>query len=78
MSIGGENQRLAALRMISLPTSSTSTAGMSVRPSSAATSLARKRANGSARRRSTTSFRMLRASTKTSASISVRSATDTA
>ena len=77
-SIGALNQRSTLLRMSSLPTISTSTAGMKVMPSSAATSLARNRANGSARRRSTTSLTMLRASTKTSATRMVRSVADSA
>ena len=71
-SIGALNQRSTLLRMSSLPTISTSTAGINVIPSSTATSLARKRANGSARRRSTTSLTMLRARTKTSATRIVR------
>ena len=77
-SIGGLNHRLALLRMSSLPTMSTSTDGMIVIPSSAATSFERNRANGRARRRSTRSLMTLRASTKASATSIVRSATDSA
>jgi hypothetical protein len=77
-SIGALNHRSTLLRISSLPTSSTSTAGMSVIPSSTVTSLARKRANGSARRRSTTSLMMLRASTKTSATSIIRLVADSA
>jgi hypothetical protein len=77
-SIGALNQRSALVRMTSLPTSSTSSDGTSVIPSSSATSFMRKRANGSARRRSTTSFTMLRASTNMSATSIVRSAIDSA
>jgi hypothetical protein len=77
-SIGALNQRSTLLRMSSLPTSSTSTAGMRVIPRSTATSLPRKRANGSARRRSTTSLMMLRARTTSSASSIARFVADTA
>jgi hypothetical protein len=71
-SIGALNQRSTLLRINSLPTTSTSSAGISVIPSSTATSFPRNRANGSARRRSTTSLTMLRASTKTSTTSIVR------
>jgi hypothetical protein len=61
-----------------LPTISTSTLGTTVSPSIASTSFARKRENGSPRRRSTTSLTMLRAKTNTSATSIVRSAADSA
>jgi hypothetical protein len=77
-SIGALNQRSVLLRISSLPTSSTRMDGISVIPSSTATSLARKRANGRARRRSTMSLMTLRARTKTSATSIVRSAIDSA
>ena len=67
-SIGALNQRSTAVSTTCDPTASTSTAGTSVSPSSSATSLARKRANGSARRRSTTSLTTLRARKNPSAS----------
>ena len=51
---------------------------MIVRPSIASTSFARNRENGRPRRRSTSSFTTLRASTNTSASTIVRSAADSA
>ena len=51
--MGALNQRSTLLRMRPLPTSNTSTAGISVMPSSTATSLARKCANGRPRRFST-------------------------
>src|SRR3954454_9707804 len=72
------NQRSVVLRISSLPTPRTSTEGTMVRPSSAATSLRRNRENGSPRRRSTTSFTRLRASTNASASSIVASAIDSA
>src|SRR6188472_1974588 len=71
-SIGWLNQRSTLVRMSSLPTISTSTAGTTAIPSRTATSLALKRANGSARRRSITSLRMLRVSTKANATRMVR------
>ena len=77
-SIGALNQRSALVRITSLPTISTSTDGISVMPRSTATSLARNRANGRARRRSTISLMMLRASTNTSAASIVTSATESA
>ena len=67
-SIGALNQRSTAVSTTWDPTARTSTAGTSVRPSSSATSLARKRANGSARRRSTTSLTTLRTRKNPSAS----------
>ncbi len=73
-SIGALNQPSTLLRISSLPNASTNTAGTSVMPSSSATSLARKRANGSPPRRSTINLTTLRASTKTSAISIVRSA----
>jgi hypothetical protein len=72
------NQRSTLLRISSLPIISTSTVGISVIPSSTVTSLNRKRANGSARRRSTTSLMMLRASTNVSATRIVRFVADSA
>jgi two-component system nitrogen regulation sensor histidine kinase NtrY len=62
----------------SLPTSRTSTAGISVIPSRTPTSFERNRAKGRPRRRSTIILMMLRASTNTSARIIVRSATERA
>ena len=53
-STGSANQRAVLLRISCPPTSSTSTEGTIVSPSSASTSLARNRENGSPRRRSTT------------------------
>ena len=76
--IGASNQRATLLRMSSLPTIETSSAGTSVMASSTATSLARKRANGSDPRRSTSSLTMLRVSTNTSATTIVRSVTTSA
>jgi len=70
--IGALNHRSTLLRITSLPTRSTSTAGMIVIPRSTVTSLARNRANGSPWRRSTNSLTMLRARTKTSATRIVR------
>src|SRR5688500_3386148 len=72
LSIGALNHRSMLLRINSLPTASTSSAGTSVMASSTVTSFARKRANGSARRRSTISLMMLRASTNASATSIVR------
>ncbi len=66
------------LRISSLPTISTTIVGTSVMARSRATSLARNRAKGNPRRRSTKSLTMLRASTKTSARSTVRSAADSA
>src|SRR5688500_16267544 len=77
-SIGALNQRSMLVRISSLPTRSTRTAGMKVMPSSSSTSFARKRANGSPRRRSTMSLTMLRARTNTSAASIVRSAAKSA
>ena len=65
------------VRISSLPTISTRTAGTSVMPSSSATSFERNRANGSAFRRSTINFTTLRARTNTSAASIVRSAAET-
>src|SRR5262245_45799902 len=76
--MGALNQRSTLLRISSLPTSSTSTAGISVIPSSTATSFARKWANGSERRFSTNSLMMLRASTNTSPTRIVRFVADSA
>ena len=59
-----------------LPTSSTSTAGISVIPSRRKTSFARNRANGKPRFRSTSILTTLRASTNTSPTSIVRSTTD--
>src|SRR5688572_1023841 len=74
-STGALNQRSTLLRMSSLPTSRTSTAGINVMPRRTATSFPRKRANGRARRRSTISLMTLRASTNARPSRIVRSAT---
>jgi hypothetical protein len=76
--IGALNHRSTLLRITSLPTSSTSTAGTIVMPRRTATSFARNCAIGSPRRRSTTSLTMLRARTKTSATRMVRFVADSA
>ena len=67
-SIGALNQRSTAVSTTCEPTASTSSEGTSVRPSSSATSLARKRANGRARRRSTTILTTFRTRKNPSAS----------
>ena len=77
-SIGALNHRSTLLRMSSLPTMSTSTAGTSVIARSRATSLPLNLAKGSARLRSTTILTTLRPRTKSRATSIVRSATDSA
>src|SRR5436190_10604815 len=77
-SIGALNQRSMLVVISSLPTTSSSTEGTNVMPISSSTSFARKRANGSAFRRSTNSLMMLRASTNSSADSIVRSAASSA
>jgi len=77
-SVGALNQRSTLVRISSLPTRRTSTAGTNVMPSSSTTSFARNRANGSALRRSTISLMMFRASTNSSAASIVRSAAESA
>ena len=78
VSTGSANQRAVLLRINWPPTRSTSTDGTIVRPSSASTSFARNRENGSPRRRSTTSLMMLRASTNTSAMSIISTPADSA
>ncbi len=77
-SIGALNQRSTAVSTTRLPTISTSTAGITVMPSSASTSLARKRPNGRPRRLSIIDLMTLRASTKASATSIVTLVTESA
>ncbi len=67
-AIGALNQRSTAVSTTRLPTIITSTDGITVMPSMASTSLARKRPNGRPRRPSINDLITLRASTNTSAS----------
>ena len=60
--MGVLNHRSTAVRTTRLPTIDTSTAGITVMPSSASTSLARKRPNGRPRRPSKMDLMTLRAS----------------
>src|SRR6185436_7253631 len=77
-SIGVLNHRSTAVYTTRLPTISTSTAGMTVMPSSDSTSLARKRPNGRPLRPSMIDLMTLRASTKASATSIVTFVTDSA
>src|SRR5262245_4492626 len=77
-SIGALNQRSTAVNTTRLPTINTSTAGITVMPSSDNTSLARKRPKGSPLRPSMIDVMTLRASTNASATSIVTLVTDSA
>src|SRR5687768_12144005 len=77
-SIGTLNQRSTDVITTRLPTINTSTEGITVMPSIASTSLARKRPNGRPRRPSISDLMTLRANTKTSASSIVTLVADSA